>query len=825
MIRAFVVAVVLSLPGFATAASSITSMPARVLEGAPATPVTWRAPDRAAVDLVSLPAPPAEKVAAGATNVPGQPHKVATNRALDNAVAVPQWSAAPGGFVAKVRVASAQAVGIRTRLELGTVPGAIEVRAQGSASRVIESMTIDPALGNTHWTPWTEGSSQVIELYSPVLPSPGAVSVSVVSHFTDSPLVAKAGASSCTISAQCSTGDDVLDGAIAQARNSVASLLFQTASGAFVCTGTLLNSASFPAPFLVTANHCISDSNVAATLTTFWFYQTVSCDDLSVAQKMQVAGGAALVFTNYNADSTLLRMNRNPPAGATYSAWNKAQVPANTAFVSLSNPHGDAMRLAQGNVAPAPNTLVRIDDRPYDLYGVNFTKGIIEGGSSGSGIFVLNNGTLELRGVLTGSTVGSDPGGLSCTDTTELGLYDRFEVFEPEIDQYLAGAPRTDDAPNRPQDLFGKAITDPNGADKPLDQRTSPLVFTSRNIDYAGDIDVYRFFVAASSNVHVWTTGATDTVGLLMDSAGAHIAANDDESSASTNMGITQTLGAGTYYIAVGAWDPNAVGAYTLNLSAGSASPQTTNYTDLWWNAAESGWGLNVNHQGSTLFATLFTYDSTGAPMWLVLANGALQSDGSFTGDLYRTTGPAFNAVPFGASTPTKVGTMTLRFATASTGTLSYTVNGTGVTKQITRQVFSTPATCTFTTGDRSTATNYQDLWWNPSEPGWGVNVTHQGDIIFATLFDYDLTGKGAWYVLANGPKSAPGVYSGALYRVTGPAFNANPWTPTTPSQVGQMTFNFSSGNAGTLTYTVNGIQVTKSIQREVFSSPTTQCQ
>jgi hypothetical protein len=431
-----------------------------------------------------------------------------------------------------------------------------------------------------------------------------------------------------------------------------------------------------------------------------------------------------------------------------------------------------------------------------------------------------------LRGVLTGSTVTNDAGGLSCTDLNEFGLYDRFEVFEPEIVQYLAGVPRTDDAPNRAQDFFGKAITDPTGVDKPLDQRTSALVYSGRNIDYAGDVDVYRFFVASSSTVHVWTTGTTDTVGLLMDSAGAHIDASDDESSASTNMGMTQTLSAGTYYVSVGAWDPNGTGAYALNLSAATTAPAATaNYTDLWWNAAESGWGLNVNHQGNILFATLFTYDASGAPMWLVLANGALQTDGSFTGDLFKTTGPPFNAVPFGPSTPSKVGTMTLRFASDSAGTLSYTVNGTAVTKQVTRQVFSTAPTCSFTTGDRSTATNYQDLWWNPSESGWGVNVTHQGDIIFATLFDYDLNGKGTWYVLPNAPKTAPGVYSGALYRVTGPAFNASPWTATTPSSVGQMTFNFSSGKAGTLTYTVNGIQVTKSIQREVFSSPTTQCQ
>lgn len=831
MIRALLAAAILAVPVSSFAASPVTSMPARVLEGPPAAPVTWRAPNRVPIDLVSLPAPSQQKLAAGATSAPGQPLKIATHQVLDNAIAIPHWSAAAAGFVATIRVTSAGAAGIRTRLELGTVPGSIEVRAQGSDSSVIESMTIDPTLGNTQWTPWTEGASQVIELYSPVMPSANAVSVSTVSHFTDSPFTTKAGASSCTVSAQCSTGDATLDGAIAQARNSVAKMLFATSEGQFLCTATLLDSASFPAPFLVTANHCISDSNVSASLTTFWFYQTASCDDAGALQPTQVAGGSQLVFTNYNVDSTLLRLNRSPPTGVVYSAWNKAQVAASTPFVSLSHPKGDAMRLAQGIVAPAPNNLLRIEDRPYDMYGVTFTNGIIEGGSSGSGIFVLNNGALELRGVLTGSTVSNDPGGLSCTDLNEFGLYDRFEVFEPEIDQYLAGAARTDDAPNRAQDFFGQAVTDPNGVDKPLDQRSSPLVYTGRNIDYAGDIDVYRFFVAAGTTVHLWTTGTTDTVGLLMDSAGAHIDSNDDETSSSTNMGITDTLAAGTYYVAVGAWDPNGTGGYTLNLSAASSTPATPNYTDLWWGGeSESGWGLNVNHQGDVIFATLFTYDASGAPMWLVLGRGEQQADGSFSGAIYRTTGSPFNATPWNPANDgnTQVGTMTLRFSSTTAGTLSYTVNGTAVTKQIVREPFETTLpTCTFTTADRSTATNYQDLWWNPSESGWGVNVTQHGDVIFATLFDYDLNGNGVWYVLSNAPKTAPGVYSGALYRVTGPAFNTNPWTVASvaATPIGQMTFTFASGNTGTLTYTVNGIAVTKSIQREVFGSPTTQCQ
>ncbi|HUL94966.1 MAG TPA: hypothetical protein VLT89_03085 [Usitatibacter sp.] len=256
------------------------------------------------------------------------------------------------------------------------------------------------------------------------------------------------------------------------------------------------------------------------------------------------------------------------------------------------------------------------------------------------------------------------------------------------------------------------------------------------------------------------------------------------------------------------------------------------NYTDLWWNlppGSESGWGINLNHQGDIIFGTLFTYNASGNPLWLVLANGARQSDGSYSGAIYTTKGPPFNANPWSGDNvlATQVGTMTLNFSSINTGTLSYVYNGTSVTKQITREVFgSSSANCEFTTGDRSSATNYQDLWWfGQAQHGWGVNVTQQGDVVVATLFDYDLNGDATWFILAHGDKTGTGVYSGDLYTVTGPPFNASPWTAIKATKVGNMTFAFSGGNTGTLTYTVNGAQVVKQIQREIFSSPTTLCQ
>ena len=321
----------------------------------------------------------------------------------------------------------------------------------------------------------------------------------------------------------------------------------------------------------------------------------------------------------------------------------------------------------------------------------------------------------------------------------------------------------------------------------------------------------------------MWSEGSVDTVGSILDSRGVNVEANDDENSASTNFGITRSLDAGTYYVQVTHWEPSGTGTYTLNLSANATAQP--NYTDLWWNPAEPGWGLNLNHQGSVIFGTLFTYDAAGAPMWLVLARGDLQSDGSFLGTLYRTTGPAFNAVPWTATTPVEVGTMRVAFSSINTGTLTYSVDGVNVTKSITREVFATPPSCTFTNASRNSATNYQDLWWNPNEAGWGINVTHQGNVIFATLFTYDAAGKGAWYVLAHADRTGPGAFGGTLYRTRGPAFNASPWVAATPTLVGNMSFTFTGGASGTLTYSIDGVQVTKAIQRETFASPPTLCQ
>ncbi|QJR10806.1 hypothetical protein DSM104443_01875 [Usitatibacter rugosus] len=268
-----------------------------------------------------------------------------------------------------------------------------------------------------------------------------------------------------------------------------------------------------------------------------------------------------------------------------------------------------------------------------------------------------------------------------------------------------------------------------------------------------------------------------------------------------------------------------------------AASP-SHNFTSLWWNAAESGWGLNLTHQGDVIFGTLFTYDNARNPAWYILSEGRLQPGtndpaadlGAYAGTLYRTTGPAFNANPFtpiGPGNVTRVGDMRVAFGSQGT-TLEYDIEGVRVTKPLTRQSFGVaPAACTASLGSRSGFTNYQDLWWNPAESGWGLNVTHQGDVIFATLFTYGLDGRPAWYLMSRGEKRADGSYAGDLYRTTGSPFNAAPFVPLSAAdvtRVGGMSLTFSNGETGTLRYDIEGIAVTKAISRQVFGAAQSVC-
>ena len=275
----------------------------------------------------------------------------------------------------------------------------------------------------------------------------------------------------------------------------------------------------------------------------------------------------------------------------------------------------------------------------------------------------------------------------------------------------------------------------------------------------------------------------------------------------------------------------------TVNWQPATSPPAATAiYQGLWWASpaeSESGWGINFDHQGDVIFATWFTYDVHGKAWWLSMTANKT-APGVYAGTLIQTSGPAFSALPFDPSkvTRTPVGSGTLTFASAVGGTFTYTVNGVTQSKPIVpQQLRNEPVPiCTYSAQPNlAAATNYQSLWWNApggSESGWGVYLTHQGKIIFAAWFTYDVDGTPMWLEASDMEPIGPGVYAGLLYRVSGPRFDAFDTAAVNAVQVGNVTSSFIDGNNATFAYSVNGVQQTKHITRQVFRPPAaTVCQ
>ena len=113
------------------------------------------------------------------------------------------------------------------------------------------------------------------------------------------------------------------------------------------------------------------------------------------------------------------------------------------------------------------------------------------------------------------------------------------------------------------------------------------------------------------------------------------------------------------------------------------------NFSDLWFNPDESGWGLNlVQHASGNIFGVMYTYEAPNRPLWLVIPGGTWVSNLEFTGGIFRVTGPLASAFDPTKVNVRSVGTATLSFLGRDTARFTFTIDGVTVSKTITRQPF-----------------------------------------------------------------------------------------------------------------------------------------
>ena len=133
------------------------------------------------------------------------------------------------------------------------------------------------------------------------------------------------------------------------------------------------------------------------------------------------------------------------------------------------------------------------------------------------------------------------------------------------------------------------------------------------------------------------------------------------------------------------------------NASAPTFQPVLSafNVSGLWTNPAETDWSLSIAHHqrvGNTstvsdaVIATFATFDANGVPTWFTIKNGSwtgtpanvVTFSTTYTGEVHKLTGNYF-ADPFfdpARIVDSVVGTATLSFTNASSGTLSFNING-----------------------------------------------------------------------------------------------------------------------------------------------------
>ncbi len=249
-----------------------------------------------------------------------------------------------------------------------------------------------------------------------------------------------------------------------------------------------------------------------------------------------------------------------------------------------------------------------------------------------------------------------------------------------------------------------------------------------------------------------------------------------------------------------------------------STGGTATNYTDIWWNANESGWGFQVTHHnnGTTnnIFGTWYTYDEFGNQLFIVLSGCDIQAfDGTTCrGRLYRTTGAPFTQPVFtGTRSVTPIGTGTLQFTSSSTANFTYTIGVTTITKAITRFPFGT--------GVANFPNDASDIYYQQGADGWGYSLAQHGAGVFGVIYHYDELGNPMFAVLQSNITNNSTV--GTLFRTRsngGSHYLTQTWRSSDISTfaVGDATMTLASPNLS-LRFLINNYQQIRTLSRLPF--------
>lgn len=116
---------------------------------------------------------------------------------------------------------------------------------------------------------------------------------------------------------------------------------------------------------------------------------------------------------------------------------------------------------------------------------------------------------------------------------------------------------------------------------------------------------------------------------------------------------------------------------------------------------------------------------------------------------------------------------------------------------------------------------DYSDLWWMPSESGWGLTLVQRpGARLAGVLYVYDADGSASWFLLSEMQWPNATTTSGRLLRPrAGAGFPTASFDPTTLSlgAAGEITLRFTSTSTAEAEFTLDGMRYRRTIERTRF--------
>ena len=459
-----------------------------------------------------------------------------------------------GSFVGSVHITSSKAASLRVGVGVGLPPGG-EIRFFGPGSderfpvTTHEDLYVVDGEVRTLWSPSVDGDTLGIEISLPSEKALDAfrIAIDAVAH-SDHAIAAlgkarKLDCSEYNLDVQCRadrTHDDKED--------AVAVIRFEIDGGSAVCSGTLVNDtldSSF-IPYFLTANHCLDTQRSANTAEAWWFYQRESCGDAGLDPRfVRTFGGADLLSTRRSSDSTLLRFRGSLPEGLAFSGWSSGAISHPSGVYGIHHSGGTVKGYAEGTTQGNFDS-GSVERLVENAIAAQWSEGVTEGGASGSGLFLRDDGLLV--GVL---SHGPWPCGSQDTD-----MYGPFRDFYPQVSRWLDPP---DTPPPPPDDDHGNTCT---GATEVRLPST-----TAGSLELGGDVDAFRFQVANSGGtLRVYTTGSTDTAGALTRAESA-FRLTDEDGGPRDNFSIEAPgADAGTWCVEVRGFTSTATGTYRLHV-------------------------------------------------------------------------------------------------------------------------------------------------------------------------------------------------------------------------------------------------------------------